>query len=294
MSYTYDVAFVNQFKDNFYHLQQQGEAKLASADRIRIETLTGEYGYFEQIGADDNFAEVSTNNADTTITDSDFQRRRCEGAYYAVAKLIDEKDQVQMLINPTSAMTQSLAMSANRKLDSLVNTAFNAAAAAGKAGATSTSFDSNYLITSSGTNSGDTGGMNKAKLLYAKYLLDNGNVPESDRWLAIGPQQAQDLLNVTEVASADYNSVKALVEGQITHWLGFNIVMTTGLTKTLDTRACFAWHKNSMLLAKQLDVMTKISERDDKHFSTQVYVRFMAGATRMDEKGVVQINCVET
>ena len=41
------------------------------------------------------------------------------------------------------------------------------------------------------------------------------------------------------------------------------------------------------------DVTARISERDDKSYSTQVYYCMSVGATRMEEEKVVQIPCHE-
>jgi hypothetical protein len=41
------------------------------------------------------------------------------------------------------------------------------------------------------------------------------------------------------------------------------------------------------------DITTRISERDDKSYATQVYVKGTFGATRLEEGKVVEILCTE-
>jgi hypothetical protein len=96
--------------------------------------------------------------------------------------------------------------------------------------------------------------------------------------------------NTTEVKSADYNTVKALVAGQIDTFLGFRFIRSQRLT--LDgsgDRQCFAWRKSGLLLAVGQAPSARISERDDKSYSTQVYYCMSIGATRMEEEAVVEI-----
>jgi hypothetical protein len=42
-----------------------------------------------------------------------------------------------------------------------------------------------------------------------------------------------------------------------------------------------------------LEPAARITERPDKNYSTQVFYSMSAGATRMQENGVVEIACVE-
>jgi hypothetical protein len=120
------------------------------------------------------------------------------------------------------------------------------------------------------------------------------NDPDEPRFLALSAKQVTALLNTTEIKSADYNTVKALAAGQIDTFLGFKFIRTERLLKVSTTRSCLAWSQNSILLGIGTDVITRVSERADKNYATQVYVGMFIGATRMDEKGVVEIQATET
>ena len=60
-----------------------------------------------------------------------------------------------------------------------------------------------------------------------------------------------------------------------------------------DDRLVFAFTKDAIKLAVGKDITARISERDDKSYSTQVYYCMAIGATRMEEEKVVQIPCHE-
>ena len=48
-----------------------------------------------------------------------------------------------------------------------------------------------------------------------------------------------------------------------------------------------------MGLALGKDIQTKISERADKNYSTQVYLCMTIGATRVEDEKVLEIACTE-
>jgi hypothetical protein len=290
MATDYSTAFVNQYKANLEVLMQQKVSKLS--DAVRVEMQNGEYAYYDQISAitTSGITAVSTANVDTVISEPALVRRRVGLEYFPYATLVDEPDRVKMLVNPDNALAQNIANVLQRKKDSLIITAANGTAYTGKAGGTSTSFDSNMAIPASGTGTnsawaGSTATMNVDKLRGASYLLDSNDIDPDQRYFIAHPKAKADLLNTTAVTSADYNTVRALVSGDIDTFMGFKFIFTTLCSSTVS----FAWHKNAMLLAVGKDLSVRIEERADKNYSTQIFNSMMVGATRMDESGVVQI-----
>ena len=87
--------------------------------------------------------------------------------------------------------------------------------------------------------------------------------------------------------------IKALVKGEIDEFMGFTIVRLERLLLDVDSdiRTCFAWYERGITLAKNLDIDTRVTERDDKNYSVQPWVSQTKGAVRMTEKAVVEIPC---
>ena len=77
------------------------------------------------------------------------------------------------------------------------------------------------------------------------------------------------------------------------HTCGGKFIRTEQLEKDGTTRKCIVWSKPGLLLAKAEDITTKISERDDKNYSTQVYAEMDLGAVRMEDEKVLQLQCKE-
>jgi hypothetical protein len=208
---------------------------------------------------------------------------------YEWADLIDDADKVRMLIDPTSTYAMAAAAAMGRAMDDAIIDAAIGTAKTGKSGATSTTMLAAHQIANGSAD------LTLAKLIQAKKVLDLASVdPSITRHIAVGPDQIEALLNNTTVTSSDYNTIKALVQGEINQFLGFTFHVTTRLAKSGNIRSCFAWAEDGIKLAVGKDVMAKIDERADKSYSTQVYYCATFGATRMEEEKVVQIDCDES
>ena len=84
-----------------------------------------------------------------------------------------------------------------------------------------------------------------------------------------------------------------LVDGRITSFMGFDWIPSERLSISGTTRCSSAWARNSLLFAAAAEFMVRIEERADKNYSTQVFASADFGATRMDETGVVEVQCTE-
>ena len=208
---------------------------------------------------------------------------------YEWADLIDDADKVRMLIDPTSSYARAAAAAIGRAMDDAVIDALGGTAKTGKEGSTSTSFPSTQKIAHG------SGGLTIAKLVNAKKLLDANSVdPSIKRFIVVSPEQIEDLLNNTTVTSADFNTVKALVQGDINTFVGFEFIVSNRLkVDSTPSRLCYAFAQDGIKLAIGKDIMARIDERSDKSYSTQVYYCATFGATRMEEDKVVEIACNE-
>ena len=290
MSSNITTSFVEQYSSNVNLLSQQMGSKLrASVDE---ESVVGKSAFFEQI---DSTAAVlrTSRHGDTPQIDTPHSRRRVSLADYEWGDLIDDSDKIRALVDPTSAYARNAAAAMNRAMDDVIITAMNASASTGVAGATSTALPSSQKTATS--NQSD--GLTIAKLLAAKKILDNNDIDSSrKRFIVCGPQQISDLLGTTQVTSADFATVRALSTGEVNSFLGFEFIMSTRLNfdaSNTDDRLVFAYTEDAIKLAIGSDVKANISERADKSYSTQVYYAMSLGATRMEEKAVVQIPCHE-
>ena len=286
MSTEITTAFSQQFSANVQLLSQQMGSVLRGG--VDEESVTGEKAFFDQVGAAAAVKRTSR-HTDTPLVETPHSRRQVTMESYEWGDLIDDADKVRMLIDPTSTYARAAAAAIGRSMDDAIITAATGTSLTGKAGGTSTSMLSANQIANGSAD------MTIAKLIEAKKILDDGSVdPSIPRHIAVGPDQIEALLNTTSVTSSDFNTVKALVQGEIDTFLGFQFHMSTRLAKSGNIRTCFAWAQDGLKLAVGKDVTARIDERADKSYSTQVYYCATFGATRMEEAKVVQIDCDES
>lgn len=293
MSIQVTTAFVQQYSANVQMLVQQMGSNLRGA--VRVENITGKQAFFDQIGATAARRRTSR-HSDTPRMDTPHARRRVALEDFDWADLIDNEDKVRMLVDPTSSYARAAAAAMGRAIDEVIIDAIRGDAFTGETGSTTTSFSAGQRIAVGAA------GLTIAKLNTAKRLLDAADVPQEERYLAHTARQMEDLLNNTTVTSADFNTVKALVQGQMDTFLGFKFIKVDGLridgTKILpldgsSDRLCYAWQKDMVTLGLGMAPQARISERDDKNYATQVFYSMSIGATRMQENGVVEITCDE-
>lgn len=286
MSVQITTAFSQQFSSNVQLLSQQMGSILRGA--VSEEAVTGEKAFFDQVGSSAAVKRTSR-HGDTPLVETPHSRRMVTMDSYEWADLIDDADKVRMLIDPTSTYARAAAAAMGRAMDDAIIAAATGTAKTGKSGATSTSMLAAHQIAAGGAD------LSLAKLIEAKKILDLASVdPSIPRHIAVGPDQIEALLNSTTVTSSDFNTVKALVQGEINTFMGFQFHVSTRLAKSGNNRTCFAWAEDGIKLAVGKDVMSRIDERSDKSYSTQVYYCATFGATRMEEEKVVSIVCDES
>ena len=108
--------------------------------------------------------------------------------------------------------------------------------------------------------------------------------------MAITAAQHEDLLGMADIKTIDSNSTKVLVDGRVRAFLGINFVTTERIPGAGDDPTnCPMWAKSGMHLCVWNDITTKISEREDKSYATQVYLKTTIGATRLELGKVVKV-----
>jgi len=291
--YPVTTAFVKQFGSNIMMLSQQRGSKLRNSVLVKP-GIVGEETYIDQLGKT-TAVKRTTRHMDTPIIDPEHKRRKIFLFDWISNTLLDKEDEIKMLIDPQSSYAQNSVWALGRSIDQEIITAAFASAWTGKEGTTELTWaveGANNVVAEGGV------GLTIAKLIEAKEILDLNEIDEDEeRFIACTAVQISDLLGTTEVTSADYNVIKALVKGEINTFMGFNFKRISASMLSIDTddlRKCVCWAKSGLGLAIAVDVKTRISERADKNYSTQVFASLGIGATRVDGERVVEIDCDET
>lgn len=295
MSFQIDTALVQTYKSNIEVKFQQMGSKLRP--HCRVETQNAEFDFYDRIGPTDAI-EVTNRHADTPLVSTPHDRRRVALRDFDWADLIDKKDKLRMLADPQSAYVQNAVYALGRKMDDLIIEASVGTAYTGKTGSTSVTFPAAQEVAVNYVESGGAANSNLSigKLRRVRTIL---GVAEADMdgeplVAVVSPYQIQGLLRQTEVTSSDYNTVKALVAGEINSFMGFTFVRSNRLTVASNIRDCLFWAKQGMLLAVAQEITVDIGPRRDKRNSIQIYVNASFGSSRMWEEKVIRVKCDET
>lgn len=294
-----DTFYPTMFETSWSQVLQQMESRLLSA--VTRADFTGKRKSFNLVN-DSEATDILVRKGDTPDGEFDgskywlFQRAKEKVTTF------DEFDQnlLGTIVLPTSDEVQSHAMAFNRAQDDVVIAAFDATRYIGEDGTTTDSFLSAQSIGATYNDEGSPAsvGMTISKLRRAKYLMDTAEVPDSDRYLVYGSQQVQDLLRTTQITSADYNTVRALVDGKIDTFLGFKFIRSERLpigtvSGTADIRSCFAFHKSGIKLSIS-ERKTRMDILPNRRHALQIRSTMMLGAVRTENEKVVRIYCDET
>lgn len=267
-------------------LAEQKMSRLRGA--VQIEQVKGDSFAVDRLGGVSVNA-VTDRHGDTPLNDTPHTRRWGYILDYDVADLIDKQDRVKILLEPDGLYTMRHAGALGRAFDDEIVRALGASVNEGHAGATTTVYDTGQSIASSST------GMTVQKLIEAKEMMDADEVDEFlPRYFALSARQLRELLGDDKITSSDFNTVKALVRGEVDEFMGFKFIRTERLTKVSNDRYCFAWAQPAIRLGVAQAPVTLQSDRPDKRHAKQIYSYMSIGAVRVEDQMVVRVLCDES
>ena len=277
MAINVSTAFVDLF-DSEVKQAYQAESVLRGTMRTRT-GVAGNTVKFPTIGK--GVATLRVPQTDVTPLNVTYGQVTATMEDYIAAEYSDIFQQSHINFDERSELVQVVSKSIARRMDQIMIDALNAA--------TGTS-------TVATTIGGACTNMNIEKLRATAKAMNEKNVPSEGRNLLMHASQLDALLGETEITSQDFASVKALVQGEINTFMGFNILTMGdrdegGIPKP-STRTCFAWHKDSMGYAESMAQKTEVNYVPEKT-SFLVSSMFSAGSVSIDGEGIVKISCTE-
>ena len=184
-------------------------------------------------------------------------------------------DQAEVNFDEKQELATTIAGALGRRLDQLVIDAMDAA--------------SPTAVGTGGT------GLVATDLIDAKVELVKQGVGSGDLYCAINAAGLAGLLADEKTTSADYQAVKALVNGEINTFAGFNVVVIEdragnegGLTIASDVVSAYAYSKEAIGLAVGIDMKTSIDYVPQKT-SFLCNGMLKAGAAVRDVAGLIEV-----
>jgi hypothetical protein len=272
-------AFVTLF-DAEVKQAYQGKAMLVGATRAR-RGVEGSIVKFPKVGK--GTATLRVPQTDVTPINASFSQVTLTLQDWNAAEYSDIFSQAKVNFDERQELVQVVAAAVGRRqdqmiIDALVNSGTSATVA--------------NSIGGSNTN------LNLAKLRDAKRLLDKNNVPPEGRHIVIHANSLSNLLSETSVTSSDFNTVKALVQGELNTFLGFTFHVLGDRAEgglPIDgssDRKVFAFHQQAIGYGEGIAMRTEINYIPEKT-SWLVNEVFSANAVAIDAEGIVQITCRE-
>jgi hypothetical protein len=240
------------------------------------------------------FVIRDTPYADTQVSELEHTSRWIAGSEYDAAIFVDRLDTLKMIYDPTSPYVERMREAAARRYDQIIMDKMFATAQTGKDGTVATPFRAANQVVNGGV------GFTTAKLralrkLMKKRYIDLRNMTPN---IAVNSESVDDLLGETEVGSSDFNSIKPLVNGEVSKWMGFNFIPYEdwgpvngfgNMPLVGGIRSLPAWVPSGMHFGTWQDLVVRIDNRPDKNNIKQIHATFTAGATRLDEDKVFGI-----
>lgn len=313
MSNQIEVSYAKHYAANVFHLSQQKGARLQPYCRQEIQNV--EQDFYDRIGAVEAMEKIGR-QVDVIYADTPHSRRRVVAKPYYFADTVDKDDKLKLLIDPESAYSQAAVYSIGRKKDDVFISAALGTAWGGTDGSDAIVLPTSQKVAAFDGSTATGVNLNLKTLKKVKEKFNANDVDESESlYMAVGSSQITSLLDQVEIQSADYNSIKALVMGEVDSFMGFKFIRTERLPRSSSnvtytvtdgtvgagggtitaskSRRCIAWAQQGVLFASANSMFASIDKLPNKHFLNQIYVSQQFGATRMEEEKVVEVICSE-
>lgn len=280
MSINLSNSAIQQFDDLVKH-EYQARGRLRQCVTIRT-GVTGDTYNFARMGQ--GIANQKATQADVTPMNVDHSRQAAVLQRWLAPEYTDIFDNDEVNFDEMSELATTIAKALGRREDQIIIDTM----AAGTYNTTPTGADQGLDIVTGAT------GLTVDKLREVNERFQDLEIEDGEKYIAVTPKGLRDLLADTEVTSSDFNTVKALVNGELNTFLGmeFKVLGTRtegGLPAPSDQQA-FAWHKAAIGYAVgKIDMMTKVDWVPQKT-SWLSNGMLRSGAVLRENAGVTRIN----
>lgn len=283
MSTNLSPAFVQLFEAEV-HQAYQGAAVLRGAARTRT-GVTGDTVKFPKVGK--GTASVRVPQSDVVPINSSFSQISVSLTDYVASEYSDIFNQQKINFDERQELAQVVGNAIGRREDQIIIDALNAASAGSTVAKT--------VVTSG---SAAASNLNVGKIIAAKKALDAKNVPPTDRHFVIHANNLAGLLGDERAVSGDFQTLRALVSGEINTMMGFRFHVIgdrdeDGLPLATNDRTTFAFHRSALGVGVGIAPKTEINYIPEKT-SFLVTAMLSMGAGAIDTDGIVDVICDES
>lgn len=286
MTITITKAHIATFDDNVRHLAQQMQSKLRPyVEVVNKESKSHTFNRIGELAASAKSAARTT----TPQSDSPWSGRMTATSTYHIGDTFEPEDMAQMLVNPQAPIAKTLAAGMERKVDDILI-----------ADALGTALDdagSNVTYTTAQTIGDGSAEISIDGILQVDELFfDNDVEADVKKCFVIGPKQRRKLLQLLEMTSSDFQRDRAaLATGFLPNFLGYDFLVSTRLNVPSSGELdCIVLAEGGMGLHIAKDIWTRVSERPDQSYNTQLYAAMSIDSVRIQDELVVRYHVADT
>ena len=155
------------------------------------------------------------------------------------------------------------------------------------------------LDTTTTTVGAGTQALDLATITAAAKALNKVEAPMEERFFVVHEGGLNDLLNDSTITSADYNTVRLLMAGEIDTFMGFKWKMIGsgraegGLPLAVTVRSGFAFHKASLGHAVGIDMSTRVDYVPHKASWLSMGM-WKGGSIAIDVEGIIEVKYLDS
>lgn len=282
--------FQTQFDDTWNQVMaQQTDHRFAGCYEIKM--VKGKDFRFDLYGATTDIMREKIERAGPSRpSDIPTQQRWVRPRPYEKVTIYDEFDSIALgeLPDPQGPAIMTHATVANRNKDLVFISGVTGTNYTGPVGTGTVQLLSANQIAVTFGNGGINAGLTLKKLTQSRFVLDSNEVPQEDRFFGYSAKQLNNLLtNVDQVANYLYNEVKALIDGKLQRFLGFDFKLTQLLPVTsAGVRTNIFWQKRFIKMGIGTDTRTHVDILPTQQHALQIRSVMLLDVTRVEEAGV--------
>lgn len=284
------------FNTNLRELTQKTTSLLENT--LENVTMNTNFEYFDRVGSVELQVRQGR-HSDVQYTPTEFSRRSITCVDYEGMDYIDEQDLQRQLINPQSVMLKNFIKASNRQKDQIIiNGLLGAAKSVNKNGIlTDVPFDTANQLIAHGSKDLTTKKLKDAIKIFEDNDVDLAN---EEVYCVLSADSYRYLLGQTEFVNKDYK-LGAINPGmkysRAEEFYGIKFLRFNSsylpIGAAANTKRAFLYVKNAGYFAKHKDITTVVEKNVSKQ-NIQLSAKASYGATRMEEKLVVAIDCLTT
>lgn len=279
-------AAVIEFDNEVKH-EYQGMATLRNTISLRTGVI-GESYKFTRMGK--GLANQKASQADVTPMDISHARQTATMANWNAPEYTDIFDQAEVNFDERQELAKTIAGGLGRREDQII---IDAMTAVSFAASNDSDPDTGRILDISGTRNFDVD-----VVRTAAQHLNEIEADMADRHIAVQAGALTEMLADSEVTSSDFVTVKALINGELNTWMGFQwhiigVRAEGGLPGVSGDEIAYAWHKPALGYAVGIDMKTTVDWVPQKT-SWLANGMMKAGAIAREPQGIIKIVYNET